>query len=338
MKTEALDTSLHFKNEMNVIKLKNYQAKVEGVYEELKLIVTSTNDVNIQSTLELFINSRKKTVDFEMMDFLIRIVLQDNSVIKSFTDITKLIEKSDSTDIQASPNSFSYQFLLSVFYSAMKYVNVFETASLIVQQSKGDTLDNTIWTNRRKELLEKFKKSVNEASRFVGDQKSLSSFLNLPQKNSPPTVQFRKFLQTYWANEKVTNKEQSCAGDCDNKEFIDINDGYCNGYVGNCEYVSKFGVKYPTESFPGADDVVHRDQPETFYISNDNERIYDGHTLGNDFYGKKSNSYKKKLELGSSLNLFLRSCDYCKCTCDQRYDSYSARKIYNGIIVAPEET
>jgi hypothetical protein len=226
-------------NAISLRDVKNYKTKIDGAFIEFKQTLMVAENDTILADMNRYLNG-KQNFDFQILDILSRNEHGENSALKNFIDLSKKMNARTNSQLQFSVASYVYHFQIEVLYSAMKYVTVLEVATAIKNHYQRASTNPGYWKIRRDGLMEQFKKSINQSSKYVSDDESLSSLLNL-NRNVTVNYEFKTLFQNYQLNEYEASNGKGCSEDCKYEVNREFNDGLCRGKLGECYLNLGFG-------------------------------------------------------------------------------------------------
>jgi hypothetical protein len=325
-------------NGISLKEIMKYKTKIDGVINEFKYLLMYATDDVILDDMKIFLNG-KKNYDFQIMDILARNEHGENSILKNFIDVAKKMTERTNNPLQFSVASYVYHFQIEVLYSAMKYVAVLELATAIRDKREDKTFNSDIWTKRKNDLVEQFKTSTIQASKYTSDTQSLSSLLNLTH-DKIVSHKFQTVFQTYLINEYEASGKTSCTQQCKYSVNQFIQDGACRGYIGDCYQDDGFGWVKFTKHYVFSPPQTHIQKGSKDFVAYhpESERIYYWYNRFGEKNGIEADSNREKSELTEYFKFgWFSTCEFCKCTCDQTQSSVTVRKIYAGAVKAPSD-
>jgi hypothetical protein len=307
--------------------VKNYKTKIDGAFNEFKQTLNASNERRIAADMNTFLNG-KQNYDFEILDILSRNEHGENSPLKNFIDLTKKMNGKTNNQLQFSVASYVYHFQIEILYSAMKYVTVLELATAIRNHYQRTSTNPGYWKIRRNGLMEQFKKSLVQASKYVSDDESISSLLTL-NRTDIVSYQFKVLFQNYIINEFDANGGEGCSQNCNYSVNREISDDHCRGKIGDCYLDPGFGwlTKRKTLKKSSFDYVA--------YYPGD-KRIYFWYKRFDEKQGiELDDDHEETRLMDYIMYAWFTECNHCTCLCDQTASPATVRKIYGGSMRAP---
>lgn len=252
--------------------------------------VFKTTILPFQGPKEAAIDSLKKFIDRHVLDNneykLIKYVTDGvslrSSLIEALIDYLKSEELSDKSQLATSPMHIVNDFYMLTVKTIAKSETMIRLAYALQDELQKTTTPDYI--KQKTVLTPQFFDSFKDVLKSLESIEMRTSFQNL---RNVQELKLKNVIQYYWENEgNLSKKEDTCYYDCEHYDLIqNYNTNSCEGDIHDCA----FKIKVFTSEY--------------FVLPSSDDRIYDGYSLSDAWYGLPTPTGTSRTQMSSSVVL-----------------------------------